>query len=496
MRLRSCLLALLLCALAPGAVAAAASPPGTLAQLAGAGGCASTQAALGCTPARGLDDARAVALSPDGLSLYVAAATPASVTAFSVAPGNGLLQQLNLGAGCLASIAQDGCGARARARGRLGDRRLARQPARLRRVRDGGSRDELRPPAERIARAARGRRRLHLDHAGRGLLPARTLAGRRRRDRDLARRPLRLRRGRHGRLAARVLARRGDRAPDAARRHGGLPARQPHRLRARSRASTAPSAIAIAPDGTSLYVASSAGTLTSFQRDVTTGSADAAAPRRRLPERRRRSPAARAVGGLARASAVAITPDGHTLIAAGTDDDAVVSFRRDPATRRPHARRRASPAPPPRRAARPRPLIGGPRGARRAPQRAARSGSRPPAADSIVTLQIDPTTGRADADAPAPAAACGGWPRRTAARRARSTTRAGSPSSADGSHVYAVSAQSDGIAVLGPQLAPNCLRVRATTVANKAHSVVLACSDPNGDKIALTIGSQPQARRA
>ena len=32
------------------------------------------------------------------------------MTSFSVAPGNSLVQQLNLGAGCLASVAQDGCG--------------------------------------------------------------------------------------------------------------------------------------------------------------------------------------------------------------------------------------------------------------------------------------------------------------------------------------------------------------------------------------------------
>ncbi|MDX6629343.1 MAG: hypothetical protein QOH00_1589, partial [Gaiellales bacterium] len=119
------MLALLLCALAPAAAATAASPPGTLAQLAGAGGCASAQAPLGCTPARGLDDARAVALSPDGTTLYAAAATPASLTSFSVAPGNGLLQQLNLGAGCLASVAQDGCAA---ARGLEGASAIAVSP--------------------------------------------------------------------------------------------------------------------------------------------------------------------------------------------------------------------------------------------------------------------------------------------------------------------------------------------------------------------------------
>ena len=88
----------------------AASPPGTLAELAGAGGCVSQQAPLGCTAARGLDDARAVALSPDGKSLYAVAATPASLTTFSVDERNGLLQQLNLSAGCLVSIAQSGCG--------------------------------------------------------------------------------------------------------------------------------------------------------------------------------------------------------------------------------------------------------------------------------------------------------------------------------------------------------------------------------------------------
>ena len=47
----------------------------------------------------------------------------------------------------------------------------------------------------------------------------------------------------------------------------------------------------------------------------------------------------------------------------------------------------------------------------------------------------------------------------------------------------------------GEQRLHDRMRVRATTVANRAHSVVLACSDPNGDKIALTIGSQPKHGR-
>ena len=114
-------------------------------------------------------------------------------------------------------------------------------------------------------------------------------------------------------------------------------------------------------------------------------------------------------------------------------------------------------------------------------------------ADSVVTLQIDPVTGIL-----APTAGLGGCLRRLASSDCRAARALDDPrglaSSADGSHVYAVSAQSDGIAVLGPQLAPNCLRVRATTVANKAHSVVLACSDPNGDKIALTSRQPAEAR--
>ena len=90
-----------------------------------------------------------------------------------------------------------------------------------------------------------------------------------------------------------------------------------------------PSAITIAPDGTSLYVASTTGTLTSFQRDVQTGVLT------QLPSGTGclsdgELAGCTAVGGLARASALAITPDGRTLIAAGTDDDAVLSFRRDP----------------------------------------------------------------------------------------------------------------------------------------------------------------------
>ena len=76
MRRRLWILSFLLCALAPSASAPAASPTGTLAQTAGAGGCISQRTTLGCTGGRGLDDARAVALSPDGATLYAVASGP------------------------------------------------------------------------------------------------------------------------------------------------------------------------------------------------------------------------------------------------------------------------------------------------------------------------------------------------------------------------------------------------------------------------------------
>jgi 6-phosphogluconolactonase (cycloisomerase 2 family) len=489
MRLRLCMLALVFGALAPGATAAAGSPPGTLAQLAGTGGCASAQAALGCTPARGLDDARAVALSPDGRSLYVAAATPASVTSFGVAPGNGLLQQLNLGAGCLASVAQDGCG---EARALEGASAIVVSPDNLHVYvasatagavtsfarQPNGSLVQLAGVAGCIsstaltgcssAQSLGGADALAISPDGRFVYVA---AGSADSVLVFSRDPATGRLTQLAGTAGCLRANRTDCAPVT-----GL---------------DGPAAIVIAPDGTSLYVASSAGTLTSFQRNATSGALT------QLPLgvgclSDGELAACTAVGGLARASALAITPDGHTLIAAGTDDDAVVSFRRDPAagalTRVSCVSGSTATA-----GCTPSTLMGGPRALVVRPNGlqvwvAASRG------DSVVTLQIDPATGTLT-----PTAGLGGCLRRLASSDCRAARALDDPrglaSSADGSHVYAVSAQSDGIAVLGPQLAPNCLRVRSTTVANKAHSVVLACSDPNGDKIALTIGSQPKHGR-
>ncbi|HET6174777.1 MAG TPA: beta-propeller fold lactonase family protein [Gaiellales bacterium] len=486
MRLRPCLLAIVLCLLAPVATAAAASPSGTLAQLAGAGGCASAQTALGCTPARGLDDARAVALSPDGLSLYVAAATPASVTTFSVAPGNGLLQQLNLGAGCLASVAQDGCGG---ARALEGASAIVVSPDNLHvyaaSATAGSVSTFIRQPNGSLVQPAGVAGCLSTTPAAGCSSEVRSLGG----ADALAISP-----DGHfvyaaGGTADSLLVFSRDAATGRLTQLAGTAGclRNGRSDCAPVTGLDGPAAIAMAPDGTSLYVASAVGTVTAFQRDVTTGTlAQLPAGAGCLSDGDLAG--CTAVGGLARASAVAFTPDGRTLIAAGTDDDAVVSFRRDPAggalTRASCVSASAGTA-----GCTLSPLIGGPRAlvVRSNGLSVWVAASR---ADSIVTLQIDPTTG-----ALTPSAGLGGCLRRLASSDCRAARGLDDPrglaASADGAHVYAVSAQSDAIAVLGPQLAPNCLRVRATTVANKAHSVVLACSDPNGDAITLQIGKPP-----
>ena len=221
---------------------------------------------------------------------------------------------------------------RARARRGLGDRRLARQPPRLRRLGHAGAVASVRAPAQRVARAARG------ESPGASPRSRRRAATPRRRwpapmrsrispdgrfvyvaagtadaiiafSRDAAT-------GRLTPLAGAAGCLRADRAELRAG-HAASTGRRRSRSRPTGRRSTSSSA--------------TAGTLTAFQRDVEHGSADAAAARRRVPERRALADCT-PIGGLARASAVAVTPDGRTVVAVGTDDDAVLSLRRDPAT--------------------------------------------------------------------------------------------------------------------------------------------------------------------
>ena len=485
MRRRTGLLALLLCALAPSAAAWAASPPGTLTELPRDGGCVSQQTTLGCTAGRGLDDVRAVALSPDGASLYAVASAPASVTSFSVDARTGLVQQLNLSAGCLASVDQTGCGS---ARALTGASGIAVSP-------DGLHVYVAAATAGAVDTFARQPNGSLVQLAGiAGCTTAVVTAGC-----DSAT-------GIGGADAIAIspdgrfvyVAGSADNAIVIFMRDAATGRLQPLPgvagcLRAGQSGCTpvtglnAPSAIALAPDGTSLYVTSAGGTLTAFQRDPASGAlTQQPAGAGCLSDNALTG--CTAIGGLARASSVAVSPDGLTVLVTATDDDAVSSFRRNPATgglvrASCIAGSLATPA------CTVSTLMLGPRSAIFRPDGlvawvAAARGA------SVVTLQVDPATSTLT-----PISGPAGCLRTTASadcRAARVLDDArGLAYSPTGLRLYAVSAANDGIAVLGPQVAPNCLSVRAATIANRSNSVVLACSDPNGDKIALTIVRKP-----
>jgi len=448
MRLRSGLLALVLCVLLPGAAAMAASPAGTLAQTAGAGGCASMQVALGCTAAHGLDDARAVVLSPDGKSLYVASATPATVTTFTADSRNGLLQQLNLSAGCLTSIAQPDCGG---ARALEGASAIAVSP-------DGLHVYVAAAGAGAVASFARQPNGSLVQLNGiagcvtttltPGCANAQALAG----ADAIAISP-------DGRFAY-VGAASADAitvfSRDAATGRLTPLAGTAGCLRANRSTCTpvsgvdSPSGIAISPDGASLYVTSTAGTLTSFRRDVTTGTLT------QLPTGSGcLSDGAyndcTPIGGLARASAVAVSPDGTTVAAAGTDSDAVLTFRRDAAT---GALTRVAcvtgnPATP---GCVLSTLVHGPRAlAFRPDSRIVWAASS--RADSIVTLQLDPAT---SALTPTPGA--GGCLRRQASTDCRAARSLDDPRglavSPDGLRLFAERGQTHDLTLVESRSLP------------------------------------------
>jgi DNA-binding beta-propeller fold protein YncE len=83
---------------------------GTLTQKAGTAGCISYENTSGgeCVSGTGLNGANAVAMSPDGASLYVAGRADASVVVFDRA-ANGTLTQKAGTAGCIASFGGIGC---------------------------------------------------------------------------------------------------------------------------------------------------------------------------------------------------------------------------------------------------------------------------------------------------------------------------------------------------------------------------------------------------
>ena len=88
---------------------------GALRQKPGGAGCISTSGADGCRRGRGLEDARGVAVSPDGMTVYVASQDSAAVAIFDRDPETGALRQK---AGRAVGIS-----------GRVAERRCAKSPS-------------------------------------------------------------------------------------------------------------------------------------------------------------------------------------------------------------------------------------------------------------------------------------------------------------------------------------------------------------------------------
>ena len=109
LHVRALLLGSLLATLVPLASAhAAAGPPGSLAPLATPQLCFAQTPASGCTSAPGLESARAVAITADGHNLYVGGGT--SIAVFQRDAKTGALTQLAGILGCVSSSGGTGCG--------------------------------------------------------------------------------------------------------------------------------------------------------------------------------------------------------------------------------------------------------------------------------------------------------------------------------------------------------------------------------------------------
>jgi DNA-binding beta-propeller fold protein YncE len=91
------------------AVFARSAADGSLRQLPGPAGCVSATAADGCAPARALRGVGAIALSPDGGTLYATTAGSRSVAVLRRAPATGWLVQPAGADGCVNATGADGC---------------------------------------------------------------------------------------------------------------------------------------------------------------------------------------------------------------------------------------------------------------------------------------------------------------------------------------------------------------------------------------------------
>lgn len=83
---------------------------GVLAQAGRAAGCVAARRAHGCAGAIGLDEPNSVAISPDGRNVYATSRAGSSVTAFARNPKTGVLRQLPPPlAGCISGLPIPGC---------------------------------------------------------------------------------------------------------------------------------------------------------------------------------------------------------------------------------------------------------------------------------------------------------------------------------------------------------------------------------------------------
>ena len=82
---------------------------GTLTQAKGKAGCISTKASSGCASAAGLDGPNSLAMSPDGRNVYATARDSSSVTSFRRSSSTGALVQLSPKKGCISDAPLPRC---------------------------------------------------------------------------------------------------------------------------------------------------------------------------------------------------------------------------------------------------------------------------------------------------------------------------------------------------------------------------------------------------
>jgi DNA-binding beta-propeller fold protein YncE len=404
-----------------------AAKTGALTQLAGPLGCLSSSSGTGCGHALGLSGVAQIALSPDGRHLYAVSSIAASVTAFARDLATGALTQLHGAAGCVRPGGGGGC---ASGVGLAGATALAIAP-------DGRSLYVASHDANAVASFS-------IDPVGGALLQ---LGGKS------------------------ACVRGGD---DAGACLGG-------------RALLGADALAISPDGAILYAAAKdIDAVAVLQRDPTTG-ALSQQPGQSGCIRLSGGLGCATARSLAQPSALAIAPGGRDLYVASQSGNAVSLLQRDAATGiliQPAGAAGCigqgiadcSAAP----------LLTGPLALSLGPD--ATSLTVATAGDgTLLTLHRDTATGLLAA-VPAPAGcisatAAGGC--QALAQLGPATSLAIAPA---GDVLYA--AASTGLVALARQAPPVCIKRELRAGVGVPTQVLLPCTDPNGDALTYAISSK------